>query len=133
MRKHGVTLKPSEKVKSAIYKELLADAQQRHPGAARCAAFTCAAQLRLERRVARGGRDSIDHTPGGHDDLINAAAGALVLAATQVGARCEIVWGRDRPPGPPSERRQRMEMILARREFGRLLEALTSRPRGDGC
>jgi hypothetical protein len=34
----------------------------------------------LERRTARGGRDSIDHAPGGHDDLANAAAGALVLA-----------------------------------------------------
>ena len=27
----------------------------------------------LERRVARGGRDSIDHPPGAHDDLANAA------------------------------------------------------------
>ncbi len=34
--------------------------------------------LRLERKVARGGRDSIDHGAGGHDDLANAAAGALV-------------------------------------------------------
>ena len=29
----------------------------------------------LERRVARGGRDSIDHGPGGHDDIANAVAG----------------------------------------------------------
>jgi hypothetical protein len=29
----------------------------------------------LERRTARGGRDSIDHPPQGHDDLINAVAG----------------------------------------------------------
>jgi hypothetical protein len=35
----------------------------------------------LERRTARGGRDSIDHPPGAHDDLANAALGALVLAA----------------------------------------------------
>ena len=33
----------------------------------------------LERRVARGGRDSIDHGPGSHDDIANAVAG---LAAT---------------------------------------------------
>jgi hypothetical protein len=34
------------------------------------------AQLRsLERRTSRGGRDSIDHPPGGHDDLANAVAG----------------------------------------------------------
>jgi hypothetical protein len=29
----------------------------------------------LERRTARGGRDSIDHSPGGHDDIANAVAG----------------------------------------------------------
>src|SRR5271165_7652972 len=34
----------------------------------------------LERRTARGGRDSIDHAPGAHDDMVNAAAGALVSA-----------------------------------------------------
>jgi hypothetical protein len=40
------------------------------------------AQLqRLERRVGRSGRDSIDHAPGSHDDVVNAAGGALVLAA----------------------------------------------------
>jgi hypothetical protein len=26
----------------------------------------------LERRTARGGRDSIDHAPGAHDDVANA-------------------------------------------------------------
>jgi hypothetical protein len=34
----------------------------------------------LERRTARGGRDSIDHAPGGHDDVCNAAC----LVAVQV-------------------------------------------------
>jgi hypothetical protein len=34
----------------------------------------------LERRTARGGRDSIDHSPSAHDDLVNAAALALVAA-----------------------------------------------------
>jgi hypothetical protein len=29
----------------------------------------------LERRTSRGGRDSIDHPPGGHDDLSNAVGG----------------------------------------------------------
>jgi hypothetical protein len=33
----------------------------------------------LERRTARGGRDSIDHAPGSHDDIANAALGALLL------------------------------------------------------
>ena len=35
--------------------------------------------LGLERRTSRGGRDNIDHAPGGHDDLANAVAGALVI------------------------------------------------------
>lgn len=35
----------------------------------------------LDRRTSRAGKDSIDHPPGGHDDCINAAAGALVDAA----------------------------------------------------
>ena len=34
----------------------------------------------LERKVSRGGRDSIDHPPGGHDDLANVAAGACLTA-----------------------------------------------------
>ena len=37
--------------------------------------------VNLEGRTARGGRDSINHPQGQHDDCINAAAGALVLAA----------------------------------------------------
>jgi terminase large subunit-like protein len=32
----------------------------------------------LERRTARGGRDSIDHAPGAHDDCANAALGVIV-------------------------------------------------------
>ena len=39
--------------------------------------------LGLERRTARGGRDSIDHAPGGHDDLANAVAGALVYLLSE--------------------------------------------------
>jgi hypothetical protein len=35
----------------------------------------------LERRTARGGKDSIDHGPGQHDDIANAVAGSLVLLA----------------------------------------------------
>ena len=35
----------------------------------------------LERRTSRAGKDSVDHPPGAHDDVANAVAGALVLAA----------------------------------------------------
>jgi hypothetical protein len=40
----------------------------------------------LERRVARGGRESIDHAPNGHDDLANAVAGAISLIAVKAAA-----------------------------------------------
>ena len=39
----------------------------------------------LERRPLRGGRDAIDHPPGGHDDVANAAMGALVQASASKG------------------------------------------------
>lgn len=35
----------------------------------------------LERRTSRGGRDSIDHPPGGHDDRANAIAGLSMSAS----------------------------------------------------
>ena len=35
----------------------------------------------LERRTSRGGRDTVDHAPGGHDDVANAVAGAAWLAS----------------------------------------------------
>jgi hypothetical protein len=46
----------------------------------------------LERRTARGGRDSIDHAPGAHDDVGNSAAGALVRVAGEMDAL--EIWRR---------------------------------------
>jgi hypothetical protein len=68
-REHGVRYTSSERTKDQLYTELLD-----HP---RLINQLCG----LERRTARGGRDSIDHPSGAHDDVANAAAGALVLAA----------------------------------------------------
>ncbi|RWK33781.1 hypothetical protein [Mesorhizobium sp.] len=51
----------------------------------------------LERRISRGGRESIDHTTGGHDDLANAAAGVVDLLANRapqpVAASAPMRWG----------------------------------------
>ena len=77
---HGIKYEPSERTKSQIYQEALPLLNSGrvelldHP---RLTAQLCG----LERRVARGGKDSIDHAPGGHDDVANAACGALVAAA----------------------------------------------------
>ncbi len=35
----------------------------------------------LERRTSRAGKDAVDHAPGAHDDVANAAAGAIVHAS----------------------------------------------------
>ena len=35
----------------------------------------------LERRTARSGKDSIDHSPMAHDDVANSVAGAICLAS----------------------------------------------------
>jgi hypothetical protein len=69
---------PSERTKSEIYREFVAPV---NAGRVRLLDLPVlrAQLLGLERRVARGGRDSIDHAPGGRDDVANAAAGALVL------------------------------------------------------
>jgi hypothetical protein len=80
MRKHGVRVEPSERPKSDIYRDLLPLVNS--GGCELLDEPRLVAQLAsLERRTARGGKDSVDHPPGGgHDDVINAAAGALVLA-----------------------------------------------------
>ena len=77
--RHGVTVEQCARPKSDLYGDLLPALNSGrvdlldHP--------RLVAQLgSLERRTARSGRDSIDHGPGGHDDIANAAAGALGLA-----------------------------------------------------
>jgi hypothetical protein len=80
-QKAGVHYKPSERTKSDLYRELLPLLNSRKVELLdhqRLIAQLCS----LERRTARGGRDSVDHPPGAHDDVANAAAGALVLAAS---------------------------------------------------
>ena len=55
----------------------------------------------LERRTARGGRDSIDHAPGMHDDVANAVAGALILAAAKTQMKITdaiLEWSRNPAP-----------------------------------
>ena len=91
--KLGVTYEAAEQSKSDIYRDFLpllntgiVDLLD-HP---RMINQLCS----LERRTIRGGRDSIDHPPLGHDDLVNAAAGVLVDVAGDrqpAGSR----WGMD--------------------------------------
>jgi hypothetical protein len=50
----------------------------------------------LERRTSRAGKDSIDHGPGGHDDIANAVAGVAGLLA--VGTYNDMNWVGEIPP-----------------------------------
>jgi len=80
-REQGIDYAISERPKSDIYKELLPLMNSRRVELLE--SRTLVSQLcGLERRTARGGRDSIDHAPGQHDDVINAVAGALVCATS---------------------------------------------------
>ena len=75
-REHGITYETAAKPKSGLYRDLLPAINSRMVdllGDARLFAQI----VGLERRTARGGRDSIDHAPGAHDDLANAVAGVV--------------------------------------------------------
>jgi hypothetical protein len=51
----------------------------------------------LERKTTRGGRDSIDHPPNAHDDVANAACGALWLVKEAMHSRIGVwVVGKGR-------------------------------------
>jgi hypothetical protein len=50
----------------------------------------------LERRTARSGKDSIDHAPGGHDDLANVVAGVSALFA-KASTYNMLAWMGDEP------------------------------------
>jgi hypothetical protein len=99
-RKHGVSVDVSERVKSDIYIEglpLLNSGTVELLDNPRLVAQICG----LERRTARGGKDKIDHAPGGSDDVANAALGALGLAAGKsapiIISDAALEWSRGSP------------------------------------
>jgi hypothetical protein len=78
--KCGITYAASERDRSAIYLDalpLFTSGRARLLDNARLAGQFA----NLERRAFSTGRDRVDHPPAGHDDLCNAAAGALTRAA----------------------------------------------------
>jgi hypothetical protein len=82
-RKHGIWYQPSEFTKSDLYREIVAPVNARRVELLDLPTLT-AQLVGLERRVARGGKDSIDHAPGGRDDVSNAAVGALTLVVSEL-------------------------------------------------
>jgi hypothetical protein len=80
---HGINYKLSDKTKSEIYQSALPMLNSRRVEL--LDNKTLRTQLiGLERRTARGGKDSFDHRPGGRDDVVNAAAGVLISCTFSV-------------------------------------------------
>jgi hypothetical protein len=95
-RIRGISYEPAEKPKSDLYRDLLPLLNSGRVELLDNSRLV--AQLTgLERRTARGGRDSIDHAPNGKDDLANAVAGTVVTASqasTGLAAIPLHVWER---------------------------------------
>jgi len=75
-KKHGIRTRTSDQPKSGLYVDSLSalnSGQVELPPDEKMVRQW----LNLERRVARGGRESIDHPLGGHDDRSNACAGLI--------------------------------------------------------
>jgi hypothetical protein len=111
--KFGVRYEQSAQPKSSLYGDLLPLIMSGrielldHP--------RLIAQLTgLERRVARGGRDSIDHAPGGHDDCANALGGLASINGQKFDSSFAFVDrdDGDDPNGFVSFRRARFAQFL---------------------
>ncbi|MDO9411981.1 MAG: hypothetical protein Q7T81_05330 [Pseudolabrys sp.] len=73
---HGITYEPAAKPKSDLYRDLLPAINSRKVELLDIERIRTQL-IGLERRTARGGKDSIDHAPGAHDDLANVVAGVM--------------------------------------------------------
>jgi hypothetical protein len=95
-RERDIGYEPAEKPKSDLYRDLLPLINARRIELIddkRLQAQLCG----LERRTSRAGKDSIDHGPGGHDDVANCVAGIAGLLA--VGSSYnDMAWVGEIPP-----------------------------------
>ena len=98
-RQHGIAYELAEKPKTDLYRDLLPAINSRTVYLLDDARLL-AQIVGLERRTARGGRDSIDHPPGAHDDVANAVAGVIdVLTADNSGYDSSMQWIGGPEPG----------------------------------
>ena len=95
-RKNGVNYENADRTKSELFIDMLPLINSR--GVDLLDNDRLMHQLiSLERRTTRSGKDSIDHPPGAHDDLANAAAGALCQAFV-ARSNSELPFGGTRLP-----------------------------------
>jgi hypothetical protein len=80
-KSNGISYEPAEQAKSDIYRDVLPLINSGKVELLDLAKLE-SQFVGLERRTARSGKDSIDHSPGSHDDVVNAACGALLRAGS---------------------------------------------------
>jgi hypothetical protein len=98
-REHGITYEMAAKPKSDLYRDLLPAINSRNVHLLDDARLI-AQIVGLERRTARGGKDSIDHAPNSHDDLANSVAGVVAaLASSAHGYDSSMKWVGGPEPG----------------------------------
>jgi len=90
-REHGIVYEPAQKPKSDLYRDLLPAINSRKLDLLDDARLLTQL-VSLERRTARGGRDSIDHAPGAHDDLANAVAGLAAATRSKYRYDSSLDW-----------------------------------------
>jgi hypothetical protein len=77
-RRHGISYEVCDKTKSELYQALLPLLNSRRIELLDNARLINQL-INLERRTSRGGKDSIDHSPGSHDDVSNVCAGVAAM------------------------------------------------------
>lgn len=85
-RRYGITYKSSEHTRSEIYLEMLPQFSRSMVELLDIPLLRTQLLL-LERRARSGGRDSVDHPRGAHDDTANSVCGALLLAKRPAGLK----------------------------------------------
>jgi len=90
-KKHGVIYEAAAQPKGQLYQSLLPLLNAGRIVLPRSDRLL-AQLVGLERRTARSGRDTIDHAPGGHDDVCNAVAGAASLAIDLSSYDTTMAW-----------------------------------------
>lgn len=89
-QKLGITYEVSEKVKSDLYQSFLPRLNSRQVTLLDNQRLITQL-LSLERRTSRGGRDSIDHPVGLHDDVANSVAGLASLFTNAASSYAEAL------------------------------------------
>ena len=90
-REYGITYEPAAKPKSDLYRVMLPAINSRQVDLFDDPRII--AQIAgLERRTARGGRDSIDHAPGAPDYVANAVAGLITELRTGSSYDSSMSW-----------------------------------------